>query len=134
MRPIILVVDPPDPEALSTRKLVLESAKYNVMTAFTGEEAIEIARKVPLDAAVVHRGVADANASQLVAELKKLLPQTAVVMVTPHKNATAPEADYILDSYQPMTLVDLFFRLFGRPDYRGNTPAGRETGARADSA
>jgi hypothetical protein len=45
VRPILLVVDPPDPETLSTRKLILESQKYNVLTAFTGPEAQEIAQR-----------------------------------------------------------------------------------------
>lgn len=122
MRPIILVTDPPDPEALSTRKLVLESAKYNVLTAFTGEEAREICSKVPIDAAVVHQHIKGEDMPRLVAELKRQRPGIPVIVVSPHPQKV-DGADHVLNSHNPVELVDLISNLFGAPDERGSSHA-----------
>ena len=75
MRPIILVADPPDPEALSTRKLVLESAKFNVLTATSLQEADEILDSCPVTAAIFHdRMLGENDPAAIVARLKKKVP------------------------------------------------------------
>jgi hypothetical protein len=38
------VIDHEFPDSISTRKLVLETAKYNVITAYSGREAVETFR------------------------------------------------------------------------------------------
>ena len=47
MRPCFLVVDNEYPGSISTRKLVIESAKLNVITAYSAEEAIETLNRFP---------------------------------------------------------------------------------------
>jgi hypothetical protein len=47
-RPCFLVIDREFPGSISTRKLVIETAKFNVLTAYSGKEALEmIARFLP---------------------------------------------------------------------------------------
>jgi CheY-like chemotaxis protein len=41
------VVDHEFPDSISTRKLVLETAKYNVSTAYSGREAVETLKLFP---------------------------------------------------------------------------------------
>jgi CheY-like chemotaxis protein len=46
-RPTILVAEPEPSEALSVRKLVLETAKYNVLRAHSTREALDIFNLFP---------------------------------------------------------------------------------------
>ena len=41
VRPCFLVIDREFPGSISTRKLVIETAKFNVLTAYSAQEAIE---------------------------------------------------------------------------------------------
>jgi len=113
MRPIFLVVDPPDPEALSTRKLILESQKYNVLTAFTGPEAVEIAARVPINAVVLHERVQDGDSVGLAGELKRTRPDVPVWMVAPHPHIRVANVDQVLSSFEPLALVGLAEKTFG---------------------
>ena len=47
IRPCFLVIDHEFPDSISTRKLVLETAKYNVITAYSGNEAVETLKLFP---------------------------------------------------------------------------------------
>jgi hypothetical protein len=56
-RPTLLVAEPERLEALSTRKLVLETGKFNVLTAHSTEEANALFSLLPnLTAAVLVSG------------------------------------------------------------------------------
>lgn len=112
MRPILLVLDPPDPESLSTRKLILEGQKFNVLTAFTGTEALEIVRRVPVDAVVLHDRVQDGNTAALAKEVKQLRPEVPVWVVSPHPQ-TMDNVDRALSSFDPLALVSLARDKFG---------------------
>jgi DNA-binding NtrC family response regulator len=112
MRPIFLVLDPPDPETLSTRKLILESEKYNVLTAFTAEEAVEIASKVPINLVVLHERISNDGSSQLAADLKLVNPRVPIWLVSPHPHQIA-NADQVISSFDPVTLVQMARDMFG---------------------
>src|SRR5947209_6833678 len=45
VRPTIIVLDQPLPNAISNRKLTLEIAKFNVLTAFTSAEMLATAER-----------------------------------------------------------------------------------------
>ena len=116
MRPIFLVVDPPDPEALSTRKLVLESAKFNVLTAFAMQEAKEILDMVPVHAAIVHeRACVDQDPARMVAELKAQRPETKIMVLSPSPGGIKG-ADHVLSSHDPIELVRLLQKTFKIPE------------------
>jgi len=46
-RPTILVAEPEPLQALSTRKLILETAKFNVLTAHSTQEALDLYHLFP---------------------------------------------------------------------------------------
>jgi hypothetical protein len=46
-RPTLLVAEPEPSEALSVRKLVLETAKFNVLTAHSTREALDLFHLFP---------------------------------------------------------------------------------------
>lgn len=112
MRPILLVIDPPDVEMISTRKLILESAKYNVVTATTSEEAVEIAQKVPIDAMVIHERLCNGDAAGFAQRLKEARPSAPLWVVSPQPH-TIPAADRVLSSFDPLGLVKLVQETFG---------------------
>lgn len=47
MRPCFLILDYEFPGSISSRKLVIESAKLNVITAYSADEAVESLRRFP---------------------------------------------------------------------------------------
>ncbi|MGE0405677.1 MAG: response regulator [Candidatus Korobacteraceae bacterium] len=113
MRPIFLVIEVEQPEGLSSRKLVLETAKYNVVTAYSGKEGIETAVRVPVDAAVVHAGLEDIPCEVIVRQLKSITPGMPIVVVSP--NAAGCEgADYVLSSYDPAALLEVLRQIVAK--------------------
>jgi len=114
MRPILLVIDPPDVEMISTRKLILESAKYNVVTATTTEEAVEIAQKVPIDAMVIHERLCDGDVSAFTQKLKSTRPSAPLWIISPQPHSIAG-ADRVLSSFDPLELVRVAQETLGDP-------------------
>lgn len=57
-RPTFLMAEPEPTQALSARKLVLEPAKFNVITAHWAKEALELCERFPeVDALIIHKSV-----------------------------------------------------------------------------
>lgn len=52
-RPCFLVVDREHSGSISTRKLVIETAKFNVITAYSSDEAIDTLRRFPAVSGIV---------------------------------------------------------------------------------
>jgi len=127
MRPIFLVIDPPDPESLSTRKLVLESAMFNVLTANSMKEGLELVTLMPVHAMIVHeRAFGKASAEEIIKALKEKRPETPVVVLSPNPSPI-DGADCALSSHDPIELVRTLRQMFHLP---GPTelepePAGR---------
>ncbi len=52
---VMLMIEEEQPEGLSARKLVVETAKHNVLTAYKAEDGIEPLRRFPnIDVVLVH--------------------------------------------------------------------------------
>jgi response regulator RpfG family c-di-GMP phosphodiesterase len=114
MRPILLVIDPPDVEMISTRKLILESAKYNVLTATTTKEALEIATEIPVSAMVIHERLCDGDAAAFAQKLKATRPSAPLWIISPQPHPI-PGADRVLSSFDPLELVKLAQDSLGDP-------------------
>ena len=112
VRPCFLVIDREHAGAISTRKLVLETAKFNVLTAYSAAEAIETLRKFPLmDGAVVDAGLRDMPCSELVRNLRQIRPDLPVIAICP---VTAPDCEGAtrhLESFDPKRLLDILQKL-----------------------
>ncbi len=108
MRPCFLVIDREFAGSISTRKLVLETAKYNVITAYSGREALETLDRFPgVDGVVLSAGVSDIPAPQLVDSFKQRLPNLPVVVVSAPQGPACPSADYELENFNPARLIEL---------------------------
>lgn len=115
MRPTILVAEPESLQALSVRKLVLETAKFNVLTAHTTDEGIEICKAFPNIHAAVLVADYDIACDQIAATIKRDLPHVPVIALSAREGFHCPGADHHLSSYDPEALVSLVRELLGDP-------------------
>jgi DNA-binding NtrC family response regulator len=106
VRPCYIVVDPEHSGSISTRKLVIESAKLNVITAYSGAEAIETVKKFPAaDGVVCNYEVRDIPIDNLVQAIKHINPRLPVIVIGPH--AGPDDADYHVESFDPRQLLNV---------------------------
>ena len=112
IRPCFLVIDRETSSAISTRKLVIETAKFNVITAYSSTEALQLLKKFPmLDGVVLDSGMEDMPCDSLTAALKTVRPDIPVIVVCVPGGTPCDHADYTLESFDPRKLLALLERL-----------------------
>ena len=112
IRPCYLVIDRETSSGISTRKLIIETAKFNVVTAYSSKEAIETLRKYPaLDGVVMDAGMEDMPTEELIAALKGLQPKITVILVCSPWYTPCKNADYNVESFDPKHLLALLEKL-----------------------
>jgi CheY-like chemotaxis protein len=114
-RPTILVAESEPLQALSIRKLVLESAKFNVLTAHTTEEALDIFHMFPNVnvAVVVMDGVIDCE--RVARSIKQINAKIPIVATSARIAQKCQSADHMLCSHEPEALIELMRTLIGDP-------------------
>lgn len=106
VRPCFLVVDREYALSISTRKLVIETAKLNVITAYSGVEAIATLSAFPgVHGAVLDAGLRDMPCRDLVRTLKHLKPELPIIVVGSEGQYERGEEDYFLTSFEPGELL-----------------------------
>lgn len=104
---VILMIEEEQPEGLSARKLVVETVKHNVITAYSAEDGIELLRRFPaVDAVLVHAAQI-AREPSLLADVKALAPRVPLILASPFALHGDPEADFVVDSHKPQALLKL---------------------------
>jgi hypothetical protein len=112
IRPCFLVVEREYPGSISSRKLVIETAKLNVITAYSGAEAIETLELFPaVHGVVLDAGVIDVPCEALVRALKMLKPSIPVVVVGAPVSGWCSGADHYIDFFDPALLLGLLRKL-----------------------
>ncbi len=112
VRPCYLVIDQEYSGSISTRKLVFETSKFNVITAYSSAEAIETMKKYPaVEGVVLDAGMPDMPCSELVKALKAVRADVPVVVVGSPRETPCPEGDHYLRSFDPKQLLDLIQKL-----------------------
>jgi DNA-binding response OmpR family regulator len=108
IRPCFLVIDREFPGSISTRKLVIETAKFNVLTAYSGKEALGLFKRFPaVDGVVLDGGIDDISAEELTGELKALQPKIPVIVITAPGFENCASADFQLESFSPAKLLEI---------------------------
>jgi hypothetical protein len=108
VRPCFLVIDREFPGSISTRKLVIETAKFNVLTAYSGREAIETLRLFPaVHGVVLDEDVNDIPCHALIAALKAINPIIPVIAISGPAGKHCPGADHHLESFDPKKLLEI---------------------------
>ena len=109
---VILMIESEQPEGISSRKLVVETAKHNVLTAYNPENGLELLRRFPaVDAVLIHATVLDHL--PLIAQIKEISPDLPVIIATPRAADQYAGATYTVPSHEPQKLLDLLARVFG---------------------
>ncbi|HST79520.1 MAG TPA: response regulator [Verrucomicrobiae bacterium] len=115
MRPTILVAEPEPLQALSVRKLVLETSKFNVLTAHSTREALEEIETSPAISAAVLVAEDFLDCEQIIESIRKKIPCLPVVVLSPLDGFKIAGADHIISSHDPETLIMLMRELLGDP-------------------
>jgi CheY-like chemotaxis protein len=112
VRPCFLVVDREFAGSISTRKLVIETAKFNVLTAYSSIEAIETLKTYPsVNGAVLDGSMRDMACSELIVTLRKVKPSLAIVAVSAPGADGCEGADHHLESFDPRQLLQVLERM-----------------------
>ena len=108
IRPCFLVIDREFPGSISTRKLVIETAKFNVLTAYSGKEALETFKRFPaVHGVILDGGLEDIRCDDLAREIKSLHPTIPIVVIAAPGFLGCPDADYLLESFDPAKLLEI---------------------------
>jgi CheY-like chemotaxis protein len=112
-RPVILCVD--DAEiALRVRKLLLTIAGYDVVTAQSGEEGLEIFKRDAVDLVIADHFLTEKTGTEIACEMKALKPQVPILLVS--AAADTPEGIEFADEFvskgeSPEKLLESIARL-----------------------
>jgi CheY-like chemotaxis protein len=108
IRPCFLVIDREFPGSISTRKLVIETAKFNVLTAYSGQEALEVFTRFPaVTGIVLDGGLDDIPCGELAQKIKLLQPNVPIIVITTPGFEGCPQCDYQLESFDPAKLLEI---------------------------
>jgi DNA-binding NtrC family response regulator len=108
VRPCFLVIDREFPGSISTRKLVIETAKFNVLTAYSAQEGIDTLRMFSaIHGVVLDSEIPGMSCGNLVQELKKVKAGIPVIAICGPGDSPCPDADHELESFDPRRLLAL---------------------------
>jgi len=112
-----LIIESEPSEGLSTRKLLLESAKHNVITAHSGKEGVEMFKRFPnVDAICIDAELEDLKGSDVAKKVRNTNPKIRIVGLSPRLAARCDWADQTIDSHDPAALLKLLEEMGGRTD------------------
>ncbi len=108
---VILMIETEQPESLSARKLVVETAKHNVLTAYNGEDGIELFRRFPkVDAVLIHGLIPQYEA--VLSTVQSIDPEMPIIVASPVEDHDYPGATYVVPSHEPAVLLRLLAEKF----------------------
>jgi hypothetical protein len=104
---VIVMIEEEQPEGLSARKLVVETVKHNVLTAYNAKDGVDLLKRFPnVDAILVHSGQLEKKPG-LLAEVKALCPGKPIILASPFAEDYRPEANFVVDSHKPQALLKI---------------------------
>lgn len=114
VRPCFLVVDREFAGSISTRKLVIETAKFNVITAYSCDEAVATLERFPNVHGVVITADRTGEAEQFLQFVRTRYPEVKRILT-----GEAPDGDGLADrrieSFSPDKLLQALRDLFPQP-------------------
>jgi DNA-binding response OmpR family regulator len=119
-RPTLLVVEPEPLQALSVRKLVLETAKFNVLTAHSTREALDLFHLFPNISMVVLVGESSIDCDAVAKHIRTTTEKVPIVFLSARIGAKCERAHHSRPSGEPEALLDLVRSLLGDPRESGS--------------
>jgi len=114
-RPCFLVIDNQYPGSISTRKLVIETAQLNVITAYSAHEAIDLlARFSSVDGIVLDTEMADIPCRRLIERLRQIRSDIPIITVSPTGHDKCDGEQYHVSSYDPQALLEQLRQVCGK--------------------
>ncbi len=114
-RPTFLMAEPEPDQAISARKLVLETAKFNVITAHSAREALDLCERFPgVDGLIVH-GSFQGDCAKIVANFKHRNVSKPAILLAPSASSSCDGVNHTISSHSPEALLHLLRELFGDP-------------------
>ncbi len=111
-RPCYLVIDREFSGSISTRKLVIETAKFNVLTAYSADEGIATLRRFPrVDGIVMDAEMQGMSCVEMIRAIRQVAPSVAVIVIHRPLSEGCEGADYQLDTFDPRRLLTLLAEL-----------------------
>lgn len=114
-RPTLVVAEPEPSQALSVRKLVLETGKFNVLTAHSTREAIDVFQSFPNASALVAVEGKNIDCELIAKTVKEALPEMLTIVLSARAGFRAEHAYHHLSSHEPEQLLRLARELLGDP-------------------
>ena len=116
-RPTLLVAEPEPSQALSVRKLVLETAKFNVLTAHSTREALDLFHRFPNISAAVLVGDSIIDCDAVAGQIKGTTDskKVPIVFLSPRIGGMCRQADYNLEAGEPEKLLEIIRSFLGDP-------------------
>ena len=115
-----LIVEAEPEEGLSTRKLLIETAKHNVLTAYNGEEGKATLDRFPkVDAIVFDMGVNDVSCEEFLTYMKKSQGHYEFIALCKNdaEEAQAKKcANEVVSAHDPAGLLSMLEQKFGLGD------------------
>lgn len=106
MRVVVLMIEIEQPEGLSARKLVLETSKHNVLTAYSGIAGIELFRRFPaVDVVVIHVDVSDLRFEEVVQRVRAIRADVPIMALSPVGPIVLQNVDYVIPSHEPQAIL-----------------------------
>jgi DNA-binding response OmpR family regulator len=113
MRVIVVMIEIEQPEGLSARKLVLETAKHNVITAYNGKFGLQLFKRFPdVDAVVVHIDLQDMPFEELVRRLREIRPEIPIIALSPVGSLELDGVNYVVPSHEPQAILNVLAEHF----------------------
>ena len=113
-RPTVILAEPEPDDALSSRKLTLETGKFNVITAHSKPEAIELFDRFgSVEAVVLHSELNGFD--EIASYVRRQHSELPIVLLRPSDAAYSKHASQVISSHSPEQLLDLLRSMFGDP-------------------
>ena len=115
IRPCFLVIDNQYPGTISTRKLVIETAQLNVLTAYSAKEALgELTRFPGVNGIVIDVDTPGMPCKQFIERVRAIRSDLPIITVSPSGHDPCDGEEYHVSSYDPQALLDQLRHICGR--------------------
>jgi len=95
------------PGTISTRKLVIETAQMNVITAYSSQEAVATLKRFPnVDGIVLDKDVEGMSCQELMRQLWAVRADLPIVTVSPSGYDRCGGEQYHCSSHNPQALLE----------------------------